>query len=150
MGSRERRAFRPTEHQDRARFVWLWVSGVTVRDIAINNGTSATTVYRWIRRWQREGNVDTRPRTGRPRLLSRSNCKKGTGKHSSPASDTPALGFSVSNVGQLCTGGWCSAVFPGPSSSSNKQHNLKLSLGEFCLQPDFLIRLSEELKHVFC
>ncbi|XP_045102571.1 uncharacterized protein LOC123498994 [Portunus trituberculatus] len=60
------RSFRPTEGHERAEFVWLWASGMPVRDIAVRSGTSVTTVYRWIRRWQREGHVNTRPRSGRP------------------------------------------------------------------------------------
>ena len=59
------RSFRPTESHERAGFVWLWASGMPVRDIAVRSGTSVTTVYRWIRRWQREGHVNTRPRNSR-------------------------------------------------------------------------------------
>ncbi|MPC93235.1 hypothetical protein E2C01_088358 [Portunus trituberculatus] len=59
------RSFRPTEGHERAGFVWLWASGMPVRDIAVRSGTSVTTVYRWIRRWQREGHVNTRPRNSR-------------------------------------------------------------------------------------
>lgn len=60
------RSFKPTESHERAWFVWLWALGVPVRDIAVRSHTSVTTVYRWIRRWQREGHVNTRPRSGRP------------------------------------------------------------------------------------
>lgn len=60
------RSFKPTESLERAGFVWLWASGVPVRDIAVRSRTSVTTVYRWIRRWQREGHVNTRLRSGRP------------------------------------------------------------------------------------
>lgn len=62
------RSFKPTEGLERASFVWQWASGVPVRDIAVRSRTSVTTVYRWIRRWQREGHVNTRPRSGRPPL----------------------------------------------------------------------------------
>lgn len=60
------RSVRPTQSHERVEFVWLWASGVPVRDIAIRSHTSVTTVYRWIRRYQREGHVNTRPRSGRP------------------------------------------------------------------------------------
>lgn len=59
--------FKPTTLADRTRFVWLWRSGLSARNIAQESGTSVTTVCRWIRRWRREGNVATRPRSGRPR-----------------------------------------------------------------------------------
>ncbi|KAK3878422.1 hypothetical protein Pcinc_017006 [Petrolisthes cinctipes] len=59
--------FRPTGLEERAEIVWLWVEGWSVKAIAQHTGTSITTVYRWIRRWQKEGNVSDRPRSGRPR-----------------------------------------------------------------------------------
>ncbi|KAK4309809.1 hypothetical protein Pmani_018570 [Petrolisthes manimaculis] len=59
--------FRPTGLEERAEIVWLWVEGWSVKAIAQYTGTSITTVYRWIRRWQKEGNVSDRPRSGRPR-----------------------------------------------------------------------------------
>lgn len=63
-----RSKFRPTTLADRARFVWLWKGGLSARAIAEENGTSVTTVCRWITRWNREGHVNTKPRSGRPRL----------------------------------------------------------------------------------
>lgn len=63
--------FRPTEVEERARFVCMWVDGMSVRTIAQQTGASLTTVYRWIRRWQREGCVENRARSGRPRLSLR-------------------------------------------------------------------------------
>lgn len=60
--------FRPTGLDERARFVWMWVEGLSVRMIAQQTGTSVTTVYRWIRRWQQEGHVENKTRSGRPRL----------------------------------------------------------------------------------
>ncbi|MPC18113.1 Glutamate receptor [Portunus trituberculatus] len=62
----QRRPFQPTELADRARFVSMWVNGKSTRAIARETGTSASTVSRWIKRWKKEGNVDTRPRLGRP------------------------------------------------------------------------------------
>lgn len=63
----QRNSFRPTGLRERAWIVWLWVEGWSVRVIAQHTGTSVTTVYRWIRRWEREGNVETRNKSGRPR-----------------------------------------------------------------------------------
>lgn len=57
-----RRRVRPTGSWERASFVWMWVSGMSLRAIARQTGASVTTVYRWIRRWQREGHVFTRTR----------------------------------------------------------------------------------------
>lgn len=56
------RKVRNTSLTDRARFVWLWMDGMSLHAIARSTGISVTTVHRWIRRWQREGNVNTRPR----------------------------------------------------------------------------------------
>lgn len=65
------REIRPTDLLDRAKFICLWMEGKPVKDIAKDLGTSTTTVYRWIRRWKSEGVVDSRPRSGRPRVTSR-------------------------------------------------------------------------------
>lgn len=48
----------------------MWVCGIPVRTIARDTHISVTTVYRWIRRWRKEGHVNTKPRSGRPRLAS--------------------------------------------------------------------------------
>ncbi|KAG7162339.1 putative Glutamate receptor-like 78, partial [Homarus americanus] len=53
-----------TELADRTRFVRMWMDGESARTIAEKSGTSVTTVYRWIRRWQQKGNVNTMPRRG--------------------------------------------------------------------------------------
>lgn len=58
---------RPTGAWERASFVWMWVSGMSLRAIARCTGASVTTVYRWIRRWQSEGHVFTRTRGCKPR-----------------------------------------------------------------------------------
>ena len=86
------RNFRPTGLEERAHLVWLWVAGRSVHTIALLTGTSVTTVYRWIRRWQREGHVNSRPRSGRPRLGTRKGSAQVQLQHiSSPSSwPTPA------------------------------------------------------------
>lgn len=70
------RIYRPTDLQERARLVWLWVMGRSVHSIALLTGMSVTTVYRWIRRWQREGHVNSRPKSGRPRQTTRHACAR--------------------------------------------------------------------------
>lgn len=64
------REVRQTDLSERARFVWLWMEGKPIKDIAKDAGTSTTTVYRWIRRWKCEGVVESKPRSGRPRVTS--------------------------------------------------------------------------------
>lgn len=57
-----RRRTRPTSSWERARFVIMWTGGMSLRAIARHTGSSVTTVYRWIRRWQHEGHISTRNR----------------------------------------------------------------------------------------
>lgn len=64
--------FRPTTLSERTWIVWMWQCGLSARLIAQESGTSVTTVCRWIRRWTREGNVNTRPRLGRPPRITTS------------------------------------------------------------------------------
>ncbi|KAK3885063.1 hypothetical protein Pcinc_010717 [Petrolisthes cinctipes] len=45
---------------DRTRIMWLWLAGITPRDIAAETGTSLSTVYRWIRRWEKKGTLVSR------------------------------------------------------------------------------------------
>lgn len=54
----------------RARIVQLWQKGTAVRTISRKTGASVTTVYRWIRRWQEEGTLKTRPYRKRPRAAT--------------------------------------------------------------------------------
>lgn len=46
---------------------------MSLRAIARRTGASVTTVYRWIRRWQREGHVFTRARGCKPRAWKSQN-----------------------------------------------------------------------------
>lgn len=45
---------------ERARIVWMWLLGVSARDISFQTGASISKVYRWIRRWQDTGTVETK------------------------------------------------------------------------------------------
>ncbi|KAK7083240.1 hypothetical protein SK128_001426 [Halocaridina rubra] len=56
------RSNRPQRLNSRAHMVWLWYKGLSVRDISHETGFSTTTIYRWIKRWQQEGHVYTKPR----------------------------------------------------------------------------------------
>ncbi|KAK4317317.1 hypothetical protein Pmani_011581 [Petrolisthes manimaculis] len=51
----------PAVVAERARIVWLWLRGESARTVSQQTGASLSTVYRWIRRWQEEGTVRTRP-----------------------------------------------------------------------------------------
>ncbi|KAG7162305.1 Glutamate receptor-like 23, partial [Homarus americanus] len=61
-----RRPNKPTDLSERAKLVSMWVDGISCRNIARQTGKSVSTVCRWITRWKREGNVNTKPRIGRP------------------------------------------------------------------------------------
>lgn len=50
-------SYRKTGVIDRTSFILLWMTGLSLRAIAEKMGTSATTVRRWVRRWQREGTL---------------------------------------------------------------------------------------------
>lgn len=66
-----RRLNQPTDFAERTHFVLMWMAGMSSRAIARETGKSVTTVCRWIRRWRQNGNVNTRPRCGRPRTSER-------------------------------------------------------------------------------
>ncbi|KAK8384715.1 hypothetical protein O3P69_014351 [Scylla paramamosain] len=63
----------------------MWLGGKSARTISSETGTSICTVYRWIRRWREEGNVDSRPYRGKRR------CYKVT---SLPSGSEPSLTIS--------------------------------------------------------
>lgn len=54
-----RRSHRKTVIADRRKFVRMWMGGYSFRTIAEILGTSATTVSRWVRRWQKEAYLIT-------------------------------------------------------------------------------------------
>ncbi|KAG7174139.1 putative Glutamate receptor-like 81 [Homarus americanus] len=62
-----RRTTKPTALAERNGFVKLWKEGKSLHAIARETGVSVTTVFRWINRWLREGNVNVKPRGNRPR-----------------------------------------------------------------------------------
>ncbi|KAG7156452.1 putative helix-turn-helix HTH_28 domain containing protein 2, partial [Homarus americanus] len=59
--------YQPTAENERANFVRLWLSGMSIRVIARASHTSVSTVYRWIRRWLQDGNVNTKLHNPRSR-----------------------------------------------------------------------------------
>ncbi|KAK3869895.1 hypothetical protein Pcinc_024838 [Petrolisthes cinctipes] len=64
------RADRPEVISARAAIVGMRDAGMPLKAIARARGITIKTVRRWIRRWDGEGTVATRPRSGRPRILS--------------------------------------------------------------------------------
>lgn len=61
----EPHSHKTTNITQRSKIVWMWISGQSARCIAQETHTSVSTVYRWIRRWEREGSVSTKPRNER-------------------------------------------------------------------------------------
>lgn len=55
---------------DRGRIIGRWEGGMTPRAIAEELGLHRSTVYKWINRWQEEGSVRTKPRSGRPKVTT--------------------------------------------------------------------------------
>lgn len=43
---------------DRLDIIWLWLDGLPTKDISLKTGVSVSTVYRWIRRWQKNRHPD--------------------------------------------------------------------------------------------
>ncbi|XP_064120803.1 uncharacterized protein LOC135225396 [Macrobrachium nipponense] len=64
------RADSPEVIAERGRIIGLSESGATVTNIAHRIGRSVKMVRKWIRRWEEEGSVKTKPRSGRPRATS--------------------------------------------------------------------------------
>lgn len=71
------RAHIPTGRADRVEIISARAAIIGMRDagmsqnaIARARGVTIKTVKRWIRRWDGEGTLATRPRSGRPRILS--------------------------------------------------------------------------------
>ncbi|KAG0727317.1 hypothetical protein GWK47_034901 [Chionoecetes opilio] len=48
----------------------MWEAGVKIKDISQVLGVSKVTMQRWFTRWQNDGNVKTKSRTGKPRVTT--------------------------------------------------------------------------------
>ncbi|KAK4318803.1 hypothetical protein Pmani_010226 [Petrolisthes manimaculis] len=55
---------------ERGRIIGLWESGMPTREIALTTGVSQRSVQRWIKRFEEEGSLHTKPRSGRPRVTT--------------------------------------------------------------------------------
>lgn len=66
-----RPSYKKTMMVERERFVWMWLGGLSYRAIAQWTGASATTVQRWVSRWQREGDLRSKKIKRRGRGLPR-------------------------------------------------------------------------------
>lgn len=49
----------------RKRMVWLWLAGMSAREISCCTGASVSTVYRWVRRWQAGSSLEAKDSRGR-------------------------------------------------------------------------------------
>ncbi|KAK7045739.1 hypothetical protein SK128_027616 [Halocaridina rubra] len=91
----------------RALLVKLWFQGLPVKRIAQVTGVSRNTVYRWVRRWTREGHVFNRPREGRirTRMAGKNDAQLDESTDVSSSTNTPEIYSQdcviTSNVGMM-------------------------------------------------
>lgn len=64
------RTFRKTRIAERAMFVYLRDAGLSLRTIAEKTGSSATTVRRWVNRWNKERSLYSTLQTPEATLYS--------------------------------------------------------------------------------
>lgn len=64
------RTFRKTRIAERAMFVYLRDAGLSLRTIAEKTGSSATTVRRWVNRWNKERSLYSTLQTPETTLYS--------------------------------------------------------------------------------
>lgn len=64
------RANSPSVISHRATIIGMRKTGLGVMEIAREMGIDRHSVSRWVKRWEEEGNVETRPRSGRPKCTS--------------------------------------------------------------------------------
>lgn len=91
-----------TMKADRVKIVWMWLGGMSARKISCETGASICTVYRWIRRWQDEGNVDTRPYRGRSRAFLKLDAPLVTPEPREPLVPTYNLGHIPGSLPLFC------------------------------------------------
>lgn len=84
---------------DRLVMVWMWLNGASARRISSHTGASVSTVYRWIRRWNDEGTLETRPYCGRhfATVNRKRNSLCSDYSHEIRLPTTPNLPYSVIN-----------------------------------------------------
>ncbi|KAG7168087.1 putative Glutamate receptor-like 82 [Homarus americanus] len=93
-----RRPVKTTAVEDRVRFVWMWVGGKSLRAIARETGASVPTVYRWVHRWQQEGNVNTKTRGHKPSVVTLASTQTGDRLNYSVTAHTTAPQFPRSKM----------------------------------------------------
>ncbi|KAK4320489.1 hypothetical protein Pmani_008655 [Petrolisthes manimaculis] len=52
------------------RIIGLWESGMPTKEFALATGVSQRSVQRWIKRFEVEGSLHTKPRSERPRVTT--------------------------------------------------------------------------------
>lgn len=137
----------PTLVAARACIVWLWLDGASARAISRQTGASLSTVYRWVRRWQEEGTVETKPyhrrlrrnpwsdsnkllRAGTPRGKNRNKLEKISnitlGKETQFA-ETPIDTTAKVNETCITSNSACSSMVPLPSVTNLYKDTSSLS-----------------------
>lgn len=115
---------------------------MSLRAIARCTGASVTTVYRWIRRWQREGHVLTRTRGCKPRTW---NSQRSVIRDTNDAKERHDVNLCSHGFNQSCYTDSCKCMFlkaqdkvdieaaavPMPNQSRPEPH----SLGIMCRYP---------------
>ncbi|KAK4328864.1 hypothetical protein Pmani_000754 [Petrolisthes manimaculis] len=66
-----RRTDNPAVIATRGRMIGMWEAGMPLPAIAHELGVSRQTVWRWVQRWQEEGVLMTKPKSGRPKVTNR-------------------------------------------------------------------------------
>ncbi|KAG7162366.1 putative homeodomain-like HTH_23 containing protein 6 [Homarus americanus] len=99
----------------RGKIVCLWISGMSARKISQEIGISITTVYRWIRRWQREGTIQARPYHGEPLPTS-------WGHNTTISSSTPTQPLTLSACVFDSHHPYCNGSVEDPYFWGSEQH----------------------------
>lgn len=67
---RQPQANKPEVILHRGMIIGRYLSNISVNKISREMGISRNSVKRWIQRYEAEGHVNTRPRSGRPRITT--------------------------------------------------------------------------------
>lgn len=66
----EQRAYNPSVIVERGVIIGRYIAGQSLSEISRDMGITRKTVKVGVRRYEEEGNVNTKPRSGRPRVMT--------------------------------------------------------------------------------